>query len=231
MTSFTRNRPLGLAMIALAMIIPHVACGNVLVSTLADPLRFDTPIGNNPNPKPAPVGLWNWAAQEFTTDINGYALTSIDAMVGTGNASPGVIAQLRADDVNTHEIDLTAGGLLGSFTPPDVLGTQSVRSFTPVGSVTLSPNTSYWFLLGSSTDGTYAWSYVEGSAYTGLGSIRQENSVADSQDSGLNWNYHALTSHPYFFQVNVNPVPVPAAVWFFGSALGLMGMKRRKATV
>ena len=200
------------------------------------------------------MGMNLWGGSPLSEDLTSTMLTILKTSRRQGQHREGLSegsrsAKRRADGQESdtrlsrrvewapdHEdqgsaIDLTAGGLLGSFTSPDVPGTRSVRSFTPVGSITLSPNTSYWFLLGSSTDGTYVWSYVEGSAYTGLGSIRQENSVADSQDSGLNWNYHALTSHPYFFQVNVNPVPVPAAVWFFGSALGLMGMKRRKATV
>jgi hypothetical protein len=38
---------------------------------------------------------------------------------------------------------------------------------------------------------------------------------------------------PYdtFATFNVNVVPVPAAVWLFGSALGLMGVMRRRAAV
>jgi hypothetical protein len=35
----------------------------------------------------------------------------------------------------------------------------------------------------------------------------------------------------YDFTFNVAVVPVPAAVWLFGSALGLMGLARRRAAV
>jgi hypothetical protein len=34
-----------------------------------------------------------------------------------------------------------------------------------------------------------------------------------------------------FNRLAINPVPIPPAVWLFGSALGLMGVMRRKANV
>ncbi|MDH5255673.1 MAG: hypothetical protein OEW72_07135 [Gammaproteobacteria bacterium] len=48
---------------------------------------------------------------------------------------------------------------------------------------------------------------------------------------GLQISDGAGGSYDTFATFNVNVVPVPAAVWLFGSALGLMGVLRRRATV
>jgi hypothetical protein len=199
----------------------------VLISTLGQPFRDNVPIGNNPNPQPPPPlsPFWEWAAQSFTTDNNSYRLTSIDAVVGNGAASPVVVSELRKDDVLTTEIDSTPSGLITSFTAPSVLGAPSARSFTPNTNVTLEPNTTYWFLLGASGSGTYDWSYIEGSSYTGPGSIRAQNAFAQSDNSGVDWRYFALTAHPLYFQVNVE-VPEPCAFALSAMGLALLPMRR-----
>ena len=51
-----------------------------------------------------------------------------------------------------------------------------------------------------------------------------------TSNPGINQTYHSLSSLTSFTFDNVNPVPVPAAIWLFGTALiGLVGFgKRRK---
>ena len=68
----------------------------------------------------------------------------------------------------------------------------------------------------------------------GLGSFTDFNAVAAAVDDGsLRFGLHVRSigvadgSDSY---INVNPIPVPAAAWLFGTALlGLIGIKRKKS--
>jgi hypothetical protein len=216
-------------LIVITTLVGSSRAGTVLVSTLSQPFRDNVPIGNNPNSQPPPPGspFWEWAAQSFTTDNHSYILHSIDAVVGNGAASPVVVSELRKDD-GLKEIDSTAAGLITTFTAPLVSGAHSVRTFTPNSNLNLEPNTTYWFLLGASGSGTYDWSYIEGASYTGPGTIRAENAFAQSDNSGVDWRYFALTAHPFYFQVNV--VPEPSAFVLAAMGVALLSLKRSRTT-
>lgn len=69
---------------------------------------------------------------------------------------------------------------------------------------------------------------LSGSALDGAG-----NAVLVSSNTVNGWGFFAGTPYTEVFSVNfvevINPVPVPAAVWLFGSGLvGLAGIARRK---
>ena len=173
-----------------------------LVSNFAEPLRGATPIGNNPNPVDPPEGAgepWYWATQSFQTDNQQYLLSSIEAMVGNASTTPApiVVAELRAGTTST------IGALIATFADPGLAGAPVARAFLPDSSVTLDPNTVYWFVLGSQApgDGTFAWQYAEGNGFAGPGAF---HNFADSIDSGANWSMSF--DNPYFLQVNVQPV-------------------------
>ena len=177
-----------------------VADSSVLVSNLAEPIRAASAIGNNPNPVDTPQGSgvpWSWGAQAFVSDNQPYQLTSIEALVGDGSVSPSpvVVAQLHADDGGA------IGDLITTFTAPDVSGTLTALTFLPDGTVTLDPNTQYWFVLGSEApgDGTFFMGYADSNLSVGPGAL---GIFADSSDSGATWNYGDAT-FPYFIQVNV----------------------------
>jgi hypothetical protein len=140
-------------------------------------------------------------------------LDSIEAIVGNGANSPDVVAQLRKADIN-GDIDVTAGGLLTTFTAPDMSGATSVRTFLPDSPVTLLASETYWFLLGSSNAGTYDWSYADTNLSTGPGVL---GNFADSTDAGASWIVHD-GDFPYYIQVNVSPVPEPGTLTLCGFA-------------
>jgi hypothetical protein len=189
----------------------------ILVSTLNGPIRAATPIGDPSF----------WAAQSFQTDNASYTLSNIQALVGGGQNLPVVIAQLRRADA-MGQIDQSPSGLLDTLIPPDVSGSQSVRTFTPTGTVALDPNTVYWFILGEVGPGSYLWTYENTAAPIGPGSIPNPD-FADSQDSGTTWNYNPGFNDPYEFQVNVNSssvVPEPSSVALAGIGLFVAGVAR-----
>lgn len=195
----------------------------VLISTLGEPDRIGTDGSPIANPQ-------YWAAQEFRTDGASHLLSSIQAWVGDGLNNPFVVAELRAATV-LGEIDLTPSGLIDTFTVPDVSGTRSARTFTPLGLNTLAPNTNYWFELGVMPGvGTFNWMYIETSNYTGIGSIPVVSSVADSSDGGVTFVYHDLASRPYKFQVNVSSVPEPGSLTLALIGLGGAALLRRRLT-
>ena len=97
-------------------------------------------------------------------------------------------------------IDFTSGGLsLGDFTA------------TNEASATLNLTGSDWFILAISTDGGTSWSGDTSVNFMGANS------------------YTVNFSDGSVLEVDVRVVPVPAAVWLFGSGLiGLIGVARRK---
>jgi hypothetical protein len=121
-----------------------VASAGTLVSNLGEPTRFTTTVD---------MGLW--AAQGFATDANSYTLTDFRTVVGNGTGSPSVVAELRASTMS-GSIDTSAGGLLTTFTAPDVSGALGVQTFTPEQSVDLDPNTTYYLILGVSGAGSFS---------------------------------------------------------------------------
>jgi hypothetical protein len=194
---FAKNCGLGCFVLGL-VVCANAVRGDVLVSNLAEPVRASSPMGNNPNPVEPPDNsvYWYWAAQSFTTDANPYALISIEGTLGEGSVDPApvVIAELYADDGGAM------GQLIATLTAPDLSGPLATRTFIPAIPITLEPNTTYWFLLGSQTpgDGTFLWTYANSNNFTGSGAI---GNYADSNDSGATWTYR--TDFPYFLQVNV----------------------------
>lgn len=207
------NRRLFQFMFLLAVLVSSTSRADILVSNLDEPFRADTPIANPQY----------WAAQSFFTDASSYSLESIAAIVGNGSGAPLIVAELRAATGMSGDIDMSAGGLLGTFFAPDVSGPTSARTFIPNSSITLAPSTQYWFVLGSDNAGTFDWSYANTNFFSGPGFL---GSYADSSDAGATWNYGQL--FPYFMQVNTAAVPEPTLLPLLGVALGFLTLNVRR---
>jgi hypothetical protein len=180
----------------------------VLVSNLEEPLRFATPVGNNPNPADPPEGPgapWYWGAQRFTNDGLPHMLASITAKVGGASTEPApvVVAELHADSGGA------IGELLTTLTAPDLSGAIGDHEFLPTSEVMLHPGASYWVVLGAETpgDGTYFWQYANSNFAAGTGVL---DNYADSTESGASWIYRS-TDFPYFLQGNVVEAAPPVA--------------------
>lgn len=150
------------------------------------------------------------------------------SVLGNGANSPAGIFELRRD-TGANAIDLTAGGLVTTFTLPSLAGANSIRDFFPTIGVTLDPNSKYWFMTGVTNSGTFEWDYANTGLFTGPGSLGE---FGDSIDSGVTWSYHDSPFFPYFLQVNGSGanVPEPTAGVFLAVCVGIAfsGSRRRR---
>jgi hypothetical protein len=139
------------------------------------------------------------------------------------------------ESIGTHSVDLAAGALIGSF------DTSTIYSSNTKLTIDLAAYSS--FVLQSNTDYLLVWNAQPGTPF--LGEKRKGTSdqmindgtagvftgkILSSQDGGSSW----FSSNQYGFDYaslngTVSAVPVPAAIWLFGSGLlGLIGISRRK---
>jgi hypothetical protein len=77
------------------------------------------------------------------------------------------------------------------------------------------------FLLADGANVLDDWAWFD---LTGLGEVNGLRFSLDSSDAGA----FGINTPGYFAVDSINVVPVPAAVWLFVSALGLLGLRRRR---
>ena len=139
------------------------------------------------------------------------------------------------EKMGTHGVDLAPGELIGSF------DTSTIYPSNTKFAINLAAYSS--FLLQSNTDYLLVWNAQPGAPYLG----EKRNGTPDqmindgtagiftgkllsSQNGGTSW----FSSNQYGFDYaslngTVSAVPVPAAIWLFGSGLlGLVGISGRK---
>lgn len=200
-----------------SFLAPPAARADILVSNLDQPLRDATPIAE----------LEYWGAQSFNTSDFAFTISSVTILGGNGANAPAVVAQLRLATGPLGDIDNTAGGLVGTFTAPDMSGAIAARTLTPDSVMTLDPTTKYWFILGSSNAGTYDWGYADTAITSGPGTL---DNHANSSDGGANWS-HFDNAFPFYLEVDGSEaaIPEPASAGLAGVLmLGWLATRRRR---
>lgn len=202
-------------------------CAAAVMALAATTAQADMLVSNLAQPERAFSELTSlfWAAQSFVTDGSNHPLLSIDAMLGTGAR--------RGDDTEfVAELHAAGPGIIGSLLTSFSFGSTSSGSPTdisllPTSGVTLAAGTTYWLVMGErhgSLDSEYlGWSYADGNASTGPGSL---GAFGYSTDGGMSWSASTFdTPNPFRLAVNVAPltaVPEPSSTVL--TALGLVAL-------
>ena len=160
-------------------------------------------------------------ANVFATDSQTYQLNSITLLQLSGDIHHPLDVELWSDS-SSRPASVFATG----FSPNGTNALFGTRTYTPAGTVTLSPNTRYWLVL-EQAGSSYGWRDTHPvsplNAYnTGPGTLG-----GVSLNSGSGWSVETPTA--CYFQVLATPVPEPAAcVTASGIVLAAFGAWRRR---
>lgn len=151
-----------------------------------------------------------------------YDITSITLRLGN-YITPGDIAILEIRD---HTGSITAPGttVIGSFTAPgSAAGTISDFIFTPVGTITLQPATSYWITLyGAASPSSFDWRGSSPSVVpTGIAAYGGQSLF--TTNAGSTWTNSATINT--FVIEGVIPAPATAGLLVLA---GLAASRRRR---
>lgn len=162
-----------------------------------------------------------FSANVFAATVDG------SLIVGGAYTATGGAGLSDATDVSLGTVFANGGtgdvdGTVDFLTPAGTGSTLSLDTFTPVTN---------FFTVGGWTLNLGTLTIVDQTAATlnlaGMGTLTGNG--FDATD--VNWSFSSSSVTSYSMTVSsVSPVPVPAAVWLFGSGLlGLVGIARRKA--
>lgn len=135
----------------------------------------------------------------------------------------------------TGDTGYSGVAISGNLAPTRIVGTG-----TPDGTFVLAEmvnviSTPNWTYIGPTLNASNTFNESPLAAYIGLGNLnfflttQNYDSLATlgaGSPSSQGWSTNILGNVQVTYEYNV--VPVPAAVWLFGSALGIMGVMRRK---
>ena len=164
-------------------------------------------------------------AASFSTGATDFTVNDVKLLLAGNPTTTGNIQVNIYSDTGTYPnlFVATVGGLYDSnLAPTSSLTSASVYDFNLGSGFTLTANTRYW--LGVIPDAAYAtsiaWAWATDTSGTGAANeyYLYQGTVGSNNTGG-----------PYQFSISGTPVPAPAAVWLFGSALtGFVGFARRK---
>jgi hypothetical protein len=179
-----------------------------------------------------------YAADNFTAGISDAAVSVL--WRGTYAGDDNTPAPTDSFTINFY---FDAGGSVGSLISSFAIGNTSSRTLVGIvpsfgldifeytadlgAGISLVAGTDYWLSIFNDTtsDPQDNW------AWDGCGPSSCTDGVLASKDL-ISWVSSGTVSVPIkdaYFEVSSATVPIPAAFWLFGSALGLLGWMRRKA--
>jgi len=180
----------------------------------------------------------DWAtASVFQVGESNITIKGMTAVFGSTNDDTGQYLEIGVyESTGTHGVDLAPGALIGSFDTATIYSsnTRLVIDLLAYSSFVLQANTDYLLVwnaqpgapyLGEKRRGTPDQMINDGIAGVFIGE------VLASQNGGSSWFSSRQYGFDYAsFNGTVSAVPVPSAIWLFGSGLlGLIGISRRKA--
>jgi hypothetical protein len=153
----------------------------------------------------------------------GYNISSITLRLGN-YITPGDIAVLEIRD---HTGSTTAPGLsvIGAFTAPaSAAATIDNFIFTPIGTVTLNPSTSYWiYVYGANANTSFDWRGSSPSV-TPTGIATYGGQSLFTVNGGTSWTTSVTINT---FQIDGTVVPAPATAALLLAGLATVRRRRR----
>jgi hypothetical protein len=143
-----------------------------------------------------------WMAQKFTTDANTWTVASMQFRGAKNNAAQPITISIYSHD-GVNDLPLAPSG---TFDTSTVTATAGVQTAAAVGTITLTPATSYWIVIAPGDVNTALWTKTADLTSTGTGTI--DNRSAFSTNSGTSWSALAATDN-LMIQVDSTIVPPP----------------------
>lgn len=168
------------------------------------------------------------AAQTFTTGASGGTLSGISVSFGTQSFSNNTFS-LRLYSNGSGQPGGLIETLSGSAQPTD-----GVFSYASGGSTVLAPNTTYWWVASSSTNGVIFRPQYEASATldagTSLGWTVGDRYSGSIRNSTSLPTFASAGATPFLFSVSLvgSPVPEPSSFALLGGLAAFAGAALRR---